>query len=238
MDRSFQWPPPYTLVHSSRAKYVRLQVCKRRGLRLIVPLGFNVNQVLFILEKHKLWIEKKWIAIKTLTKEQKNAPLPRSIHFKAINETWKIQYRSSDYAFIRLHSEKHTLTLTGNVKNKRLVKHALQKWLKQYAEVVLPPLLETISKETRLHYRSLTIRNARSRWGSCSNEKKISLNAKLLFLTPRLVHHVLLHELCHTVHLNHSKKFWDLLTNFDAQTERYKKELLQASHFVPGWFES
>jgi len=54
--------------------------------------------------------------------------------------------------------------------------------------------------------------------------------------SPELVRYVFLHELCHSVHLNHSAKFWNLLRQHEPQTDRLRKELRTAWSYVPGWF--
>jgi predicted metal-dependent hydrolase len=66
------------------------------------------------------------------------------------------------------------------------------------------PWLKRVSKKTGLSYAAASIRQ-QTRWGSCSSRRLINLNARLLFLPPNLVTYVLVHELCHTKHLNTGK---------------------------------
>lgn len=58
---------------------------------------------------------------------------------------------------------------------------------------------------------------------------------RLLFVKPGLARHVLLHELCHTGHMNHSEKFWSLLTRHDPDCVRHRRELREAWGQVPAW---
>ncbi len=60
-------------------------------------------------------------------------------------------------------------------------------------------------------YKKITIRNTKSRWGSCSRKGNISFVYKILFLTPEQSDYIIVHELCHLGAFNHSKKFWDLV---------------------------
>jgi predicted metal-dependent hydrolase len=75
----------------------------------------------------------------------------------------------------------------------------------------------------------------RSRWGSCSPKLKISLNASLLFLPPHLVRYVLVHELCHTRHLDHSRRFWSLVARHEPLHKDRRRELAALRYEVPGW---
>lgn len=234
----FDWPPPFTLQPSLRARTVRLQICVRRGLRLIVPVGFNPNKAAEVLQKHRAWIERTWSRVqpKLLTAESES--LPERFHLRALDQTWKVVYQIKENGGNIRHKacdSQQLLTLTGDIQNHEKVKQILRKWLHTQAEQYLFPWLEGLSAETGLRFNQVRVRNTRTRWGSCSPEKNISLSSRLLFLSPLLVEHVLLHELCHTVHLHHAKSFWNLLTRFSPDTERFRKELRQAAREVPAW---
>ncbi len=84
-------------------------------------------------------------------------------------------------------------------------------------------------------YKNLTFRGQKTVWGSCSSKKNINLNYKLLFLPARLVRYVLVHELCHIVHLDHSRRFWALVEQYEPDYARLKKELRHADHYMPEW---
>ncbi len=75
----------------------------------------------------------------------------------------------------------------------------------------LPQRLAEISAKTKLKYNKVSLRATRSKWGSCSGENNISLSVYLMILPPHLIDFVIIHELCHTVHHNHSPKFHALL---------------------------
>ena len=81
------------------------------------------------------------------------------------------------------------------------------------AKRVLPPRLEILAEKHGFKYSSCSVRNSHSRWGSCSGKGNISLSIYLVLLTDELIDYVLLHELCHTVEMNHSERFWTLLDN-------------------------
>lgn len=79
----------------------------------------------------------------------------------------------------------------------------------------------------------------RSRWGSCSPSGTISLNTQLLFLPAPLAEYVLLHELCHTVNLDHSAAFWARVGMHEPGHRRLKRELRDVGWgHVPAWLQS
>lgn len=71
--------------------------------------------------------------------------------------------------------------------------------------------LSELSKQTGLAGSAVVLRNYRSRWGSCSQSGSLSLNRRLMLCRPDVIDYVIIHELCHLVHLNHSKRFWQLV---------------------------
>jgi predicted metal-dependent hydrolase len=74
--------------------------------------------------------------------------------------------------------------------------------------------LEHFSKKHDLPYRRAVFRCQKTKWGSCSGQNNISLNINIAFLPPHLQDYILLHELCHIRHKNHSKRFWSQLDNY------------------------
>ena len=91
-----------------------------------------------------------------------------------------------------------------------LVKNAVMRAMRKKAEEYLPPLVQYWSSLFDLPYNKVTISKARSRWGSCSSKRDISLSFYLMLLPAHLMDYVILHELAHTREMNHGPKFWEL----------------------------
>ena len=98
--------------------------------------------------------------------------------------------------------------------------------------------LAKVAAEDGFRYARAQIRRQRTRWGSCSASGTISLNVCLLFLRPQVVRYLLVHELCHTRHMNHSKRFWALVASFEPDYRALDRELLRGWQSVPGWMFS
>ncbi len=71
-------------------------------------------------------------------------------------------------------------------------------------------------------YTSITIRDQRTRWGSCSSRGTLSFNYRLVFAPPKVLDYVVVHELCHLTHMNHSKDFWGLVERVMPDYQTYK----------------
>lgn len=107
-----------------------------------------------------------------------------------------------------------------------LVKNAVMRAMRKKAEEYLPPLVQYWSSLFDLPYNKVMISKARSRWGSCSSKRDISLSFYLMLLPAHLMDYVILHELAHTREMNHGSKFWELLNQLtDGKALALRKEL-------------
>ena len=111
----------------------------------------------------------------------------------------------------------------------------LREWLRLKVRAEIFPLAAQVAEKHGLRIEGLMVKSQRTRWASCSAKKNLSLNIKLLFLSPELVRYVLVHELCHTVHMNHSKEFWRLVACAEPQYRILDQGLREAWKSVPQW---
>jgi hypothetical protein len=93
------------------------------------------------------------------------------------------------------------------------------------AKKILPQRLQEIAQKHGFNYKRLAIRNARTRWGSCSYANNINLNMHLIKLDGNLIDYVILHELCHTIEKNHSARFWALVEKHMPDYKERRKKL-------------
>jgi predicted metal-dependent hydrolase len=97
------------------------------------------------------------------------------------------------------------------------VKNLLECFLAEQANIIIPPKVSYYSKLTRLNPTSIKIKKYTARWGSCNNKGELSFNYLLMMLPLDVIDYVIVHELCHLQHLNHSKDFWQLVTQYYPQ---------------------
>ena len=122
-------------------------------------------------------------------------------------------------------SEKVSAKLTDPLEISKQVKRQLEIYFKQQAEQLLYERLEVISKQTLLTPAKIKIRQYRARWGSCNNRGEVSFNYLLMMTPSFVIDYVIIHELCHLEHLNHSKSFWQLVGKFCPHYQLAKKWL-------------
>ncbi|MDR0429035.1 MAG: M48 family metallopeptidase [Tannerellaceae bacterium] len=133
-------------------------------------------------------------------------------------------YMTLDKGILHIACPKETAFEEERVQ--QLLKAFIEKALRHEAKRILPSRLDELAKQHQFSYTSVTIRNTKSRWGSCSSKAHINLSLSLMLLPDPLINYVILHELCHTVEMNHSERFWQLMNRVtDNKALALRKEL-------------
>lgn len=230
MEPLATWPPTYNLRLSLKAKHAHIKVIPNLGLEVVIPKRLQKHIVIAdLLQEKRAWIEKHLAKLTII-------PLKHiyTLNLQAINQSWDISYEQRMVAKLSsLELPNNKLVIRGDVANIENTHKYLQKWLKAKARVYLLPWLNTLSTQYALPYNKISIRGQQTLWGSCTSSKNISLNYKLLLLPQELTTHIMLHELCHTKHLNHSHRFWNLLYNLDTKTDEHDKAIRHGDKYIP-----
>lgn len=241
--RSFPALPEYAVRVSARARRVRLTVSARDGLVVVVPAGWRVDAAAVVREK-RAWAVRALEAVaerRAVLLAGPEALLPSRIELTAIGALLTVDYREkpsrSTGPVVTARVEGCVLMVEGAIEDAEASLAALRRWLDREARSRLPALLAAESARTGLHPVRVRITSAKTRWGSCSARKTISLNRNLLFLPPELARALVLHELAHLRVLDHSARFWATLAELDPDALEHRAELKAGGEFVPAWAE-
>lgn len=230
-------PTDYTVRESARAKHVRFRVTVSDGLIVVIPKGFDRQRIPGLVEEKRDWIVRALEQIEAHSAEMTRADRrPQTIEFPAIGERWRLEWCETDAPRVSVSEiGRFQLSVQGPICDRAAWRPALRRWLIERGREHLIPWVEDLAQTLGIQVHRVSIRCQKTRWGSYSTKGTISPNAQLLFLPERLVRFVLLHELCHTVHSNHSPRFWDLVRTHEPDADRLRKELRCAWKNVPHW---
>jgi predicted metal-dependent hydrolase len=98
-------------------------------------------------------------------------------------------------------------------------------WYTQQAKIFIPQRTEQLAKLLQTNYNRITIKDLKSRWGSCSQLRNLNFNFRLVLAPPAIVDYVIVHELCHLKELNHSKLFWLEVERFCPEYKQHRQWL-------------
>jgi predicted metal-dependent hydrolase len=128
-----------------------------------------------------------------------------------------------------------TLQISGRLDERERLRRVLVNWLVERARLRFEAPLRELAAQMAVRHGRLQVRCQRSRWGSCSRRATISLNACLLFQRPEVLRYLMVHELSHLRHMNHSTRFWAEVARHEPDWKALDRELLQSWVRVPSW---
>lgn len=231
--------PEYTVTRSPKAKNIRLKVTPESGLAVVVPRGFDENKIPAILRRKKEWIAEKLEQAAERRRYFEPRPvvhLPETLPLRALSRELQIVYREDDSKSGHwLRASGREVVISAATFDRPAVIAKLKEWLRLTVREELFPLVRQLAGKNGFDLRGLLVKSQRTRWASCSAKKNLSLNTKLLFLPPDLVRYVITHELCHTVHMNHSPEFWRLVACHEPTYRALDNALRDAWKQVPPW---
>lgn len=239
-DRLFHAGEPplaYTVRASARAKRVTLRVLPGVGLVVSVPKRFARRDVPAVVEAHREWAESALAELARRTPDVCRTWPPETLVLAGIGRRIALRWRDPGREARPRWPDAGTLELAVSPEDRVAVASSVAAALKAEGRRTLPPRLAELAERHAFRYSRVAIRGQRSVWGSCSSRGTVSLNYKLLFLRPALLDYVLLHELAHTRHLDHSVAFWRLLEHVEPNARALDRELRSAGERVPPWLE-
>lgn len=231
--------PNFTIRKSPKAKHLRLRVTPEDGLSIVVPRGFDEKKIPAILRRKKDWIAEKLEQAAERRRYLEPTPivhLPEVLPLRAIGRELRIVYQEDDSKSGHwLRAIDGEIVITAATFDRNVVIGKLKEWLRSTVREELFPQVRQVARKKGFELRGLFVKSQRTRWASCSAKRNLSLNTKLLFLPPELVRYVITHELCHTVHMNHSPEFWRLVACHEPTYRTLDSTLRDAWKLVPAW---
>lgn len=232
----------YTVRENPRAKRVIIRLTLREGLVVVVPRGFNRARIPGLLRDKRGWIESKTAELEARRSVMEAEPCgvpPSRLSLRSLEEEWHVRYQPGRSSLITVSEDPAGVLLVSSAPGDQAAcSLALRRWLSRKTHRDIKPRLEDLAVFHGFELNRVTVRSQRTRWASCSAQKNVSLNLKLLFLPEDLVRYVLMHELCHTVHFDHSPEFWDLLGGLVPHSRELQREMREAWKYVPAWLET
>lgn len=218
---------------SRRARRLAVRVFQTGRVEIVVPLRTSRGAVERFVARHRPWIERKRAEALDRTPMCEPFP-PQTVELPGCGESWHV-HLAAGAGRARLACSPGLITLVGDARNGRVVRQLLRRWLIARASSVLGAELERSARELGFSYERVIVRRQRTRWGSCSARGTVSLNCCLLFQRPEVVRYLLIHELVHTRHLNHSRRFWQCVADHCPEHRALDRELLDGWRRVPFW---
>jgi predicted metal-dependent hydrolase len=189
----------YTVRRSQRARRVRVAVDAERGVEVVLPQRAPNRAAAEAIHELRPWIERRLAE----TEAARAVVAARRGTVPYLGETLRLHPQPGR---TRVHRRGDELFVPAGDP-----KPALERWYRRQARAEIGPRLDEAVAALGTSYSALTIRNQRTRWGSCSETGAMSFNWRLLLAPEDVLEYVVWHEACHLLVLDHSRRFWSLL---------------------------
>jgi predicted metal-dependent hydrolase len=215
---------PYTVKRSSRAKHVRLEVRAKTGLTIVIPCSHSIEEITDLLRKKRRWILGKLAEYGKAQSTAAEKKLKNGGSIPYLGRHLKVVEQHNPGKAVSVRLEKNRLLVNLGSRNGHL-NLIMEWWYRQQAEKLIKKRADELCSLLGVTYGRLSIRRAKTRWGSCSRKGNLNFNWKLLMVPEPVIDYVVIHELAHLKEMNHSKNFWKLVDKYCPQWRKYRRWL-------------
>jgi predicted metal-dependent hydrolase len=226
-------------------------------VEIVVPRRARADDVARFVSQQREWIERvrdrALRAAPVRPVADLRLPVPQ-LHLPAVSERWRIEHEqigldanSSGARLMEVASTARSagsvlacdatgvLRLRARAVDQTAMRRLLIDWLRERLRRVAIEQLPLLASSMAADFSAVRIGCQRTRWGSCSRQGTISLNCCVLFQRPEVLRYLLVHELAHRRHMNHSTRFWQHVAAHEPDWRALDRELAQGWRQVPGW---
>ncbi len=242
--------PEWPVRQSLRARRMSARVFRDGRVEIVVPLRARPDAIARFVAQHRMWIERTQHraqrAVPVHPPASRRLPVPQ-LGLLALAENWHMAHLEWS-GTARLQVEEHPadgmaveagpagrLLLRAGLHDQAGMRRLLVSWLRERLRAAALELLPPLAAAMGTDFSAVRIGCQRSRWGSCSRNGTVSLNCCLLFQRPEVLRYLLVHELAHRRHMNHSARFWQHVAAHEPDWRALDRELSGGWRQVPPW---
>lgn len=219
----------YVDIRKSNRKSYSIKIIKENRIEMRVPMYFSNSDIEKVLDKHKRWLNSHLFQVRVNNNDQ----------IKEINSFKKMIILGKIYNIERVSdsNSKPNYEFYKNEENVDIIRFINIPYLEEVVPMImkfeLEPVLEKLLSEIQVKskikfkFKQIKFSNAGTRWGSCSNNGNINISWRLCMCPEDIIFSILVHELAHTIHFNHSKNFYELVDSIDdnrIKSDKWLKE--------------
>jgi predicted metal-dependent hydrolase len=216
---------PLTLRRSSRARLVWFRIDYGKGLIVTVPEKYDISQLKALIDSKSTWILKHIDKLCSDNSQVKYLDgYPDSIMYLGYSFKISLTNNKISKGSIRLDLINRNIILPdeNSIPNNLI---CLKNFLINQASLYLNQKAEYHTRFIPVFYKRIYIRNQKTIWGSCSARNNLSFNWKLIMMPEHIIDYVVIHELCHLKHMNHSSAFWEMVASYCPDWKERRKWL-------------
>ncbi len=209
----------YTVQTHPRARYLKLKVLSNGDVVVVKPkYGWILKNLDQFVNENRDWIERTRAKLQS----KKAIPAHNNNELQIFGKTYTKKVSFSNKKPIGVSIFDQEIIVNPVTESTTSVERSLQQFLKTTAEKYIVPRTHQLAEKMKISFRAITLRNQKTRWGSCSSHGNLNFNWRLVHCPPEVIDYVIVHELAHRQHMNHSGRFWEVVRRFDPEHLKHR----------------
>lgn len=201
-------------------------------LQVRVPEHLGDERVAAILKQKRLWIRTKVAELKRVP-PHRSKELVSGESFPYLGRHYRLKIQDGHQVGVSLSGGYLKATIRPNEQGEQRearIQQYLQKWYRSRALERLQEKADRYAKQIGVSPAGVSVRNFKSRWGSCDKNGQVVFNWNIIKAPHAIADYVVVHELCHLIHPNHSKEFWQVVARHDSEYSTHRRWLKEQGH--------
>lgn len=216
---------PYILRRTEKSKRISIVAEHKDGIVVKIPEGLEERRAHDFVKDQASWIFKHWHRAERLKRIHKDQlmPIAERPEISYLGRTYRLRVVTGSDLMPSVHFNGEMLVITcfDAKESERL----LERWYRQQAKAVIVGALLTYSPLMDVKYDDVVIKDQKSRWGSCSSQGNLNFNWRLIKAPKDVLEYVVIHELAHRKEMNHSERFWKIVSQYSKNYVQHNKWL-------------
>ena len=219
----------YSIKRSFRAKYVNISVGVD-GVQVVAPVSMDDSEIIPLVEKKREWIFKKFESYRQLAqiRLEREFVSGEKLLFMGNDYPLKVIEDEGRFTSVNLTEGQFLVYINKHIPlemRREAIRRKLEQWYISKAKKIIHERLELFANKIGVKINTVRYKNQKTRWGSCSQKGNLNFNWKLVMAPMYIVDYVVVHELCHLIQMNHSKKFWQQVGSWIPDYKERRKWL-------------
>lgn len=219
IDNDFTPMTTFQIQHHPRAQHIKIKITPAGEVIVVAPRDCPTFFINRFVNQHQDWIEEN---LAKVTKIMASRPIKNEAEILVFGKTYQKIIGSRDEYPLGVHIKDDRLIITPVSQTATSIDKSLTQFLKSTAEKYITPRVQLLAKKMGTDYQSLSFKNQKTRWGSCSSLGNLNFNWQLVHSPPAVIDYVLIHELAHRTQMNHSADFWEIVKKYDPEYLKHR----------------
>ena len=226
---------PYTVIRKPRRRSVTLSVSPRNHLTVTVPKHFSDSHIEKFLAQQAGWIAKKILRNQNLGAQYPPKAYQDGDVFSFLGQSYRLEIEERSPRSVKIEGDRLRVSASRNIisgDGEDDLPSMVRAWYEGTAHSILKERVAYYEEKMELRAQSIRVRTLAAQWGSCAITGHLCFNARLIMAPLNIVDYVVVHELSHLAHHNHSPRFWKLVESHIPDYRKCRKWLREHGNFL------